>query len=48
MYGNCVTVSDAVACYNACNRLHRRYVDSPLKAWYQAWDRDEGKEDEYY
>jgi hypothetical protein len=48
MYGNCVTVSDAVACYNACNGLHRRYVESSLKAWYQAWNRDEGKEDEYY
>ena len=23
-------------------------MDSSLQAWYQAWDTDEGKEDEYY
>ena len=50
MYGNYVTVNDAVACYNACNGMHRSYVDSSLKAWYQGWDRDEneGHEERYY
>ena len=37
MYGNYVTVSDAVACFNACNGMNRSYVDSSLKVW----DRDE-------
>ena len=46
--GNYVTVSDAVMCYNSCNGTHRGYVDSSLQAWYDSWDRDEGKEDEYY
>ena len=48
MYGNYVTVSDAVLCYNSCNGMHRRYVDSSLQEWYEMWDRDVGKEDEYY
>ena len=48
MYGNYVTVSDAVLCYNSCNGMHRRYVDRSLQEWYELWDRDEGKEDAYY
>jgi hypothetical protein len=48
MYGNYVNVNDTVACYNACNGMLRRYVDSSLKRWYQAWDTDEGQEDEKY
>ena len=26
MYGNCVRVGEAVACYNVCNGMHQRYV----------------------
>jgi hypothetical protein len=28
--------------------MHRRYVDRSLQEWYELWDRDVGKEDEYY
>jgi hypothetical protein len=48
MYGDYVTVSDAVLCYNTCNGMHRRYVDRSQQEWYELWDRDVGKEDEYY
>ena len=41
-------LSDAVLCYNSCNGMHRRYVDSSLQEWYELWDRDVGKADEYY
>ena len=41
LYGNSVRLSDAVACYNACNVRHQRRVETVLKAWYDAWDRDE-------
>ena len=34
MYGNYVTVSDAVLCYNSCNGMHRGYVESSLQEWY--------------
>ena len=40
MYGN-VRGSEAVACYNACNGLHRRRLQTMLNAWYFVWDRDE-------
>ena len=40
MYGN-ARGSDAVACYNACNGLHQRRVETMLNAWYFVWDRDE-------
>jgi len=41
MYGNCVSVSDAMDCYNACNvGMYRSYVDMSLKAWYHVRDRD--------
>ena len=50
MYGNYVTVSDSVACYNAYNGMYRSYVDRSLKAWYHVWDRDEneGQKERYY
>jgi len=50
MYGNYVTASDGVASYNACNGMHRMYVDSSPKAWYQVWNRDRNGEgyDERY
>ena len=35
-------------CYNSCNGMHKRYVDSSLQEWYKVWDRDEGMEDDYY
>ena len=38
-----MTVSDDVACYNACNGMQRSYVDSSLKVWYQVWDTDENE-----
>jgi hypothetical protein len=41
-------LSDAVLCYNSFNGMHMRYVDSSLQEWYKLWDRDVGKEDEYY
>ena len=33
MYGNSVGLSDAVACYNACNGRHQRRVETVLNAW---------------
>jgi len=41
MYGNSVRLSDVVACYNACNLRHQRRLETVLKSWYDAWDRDE-------
>ena len=43
MYGNSVRLSDAVACCNACNGRHQIRVKTVLKAWYDAWDRDENR-----
>ena len=40
MYGNNVRLSDAVACYNACNGRHQSRVETALRAWYDVWDRD--------
>ena len=50
MYANYVRVSDVVECYNACNCMHRSYVDMSLKAWYHVWDRDEYQrhKEQYY
>ena len=50
MYGNSVRLSDAVTCYNACNGRHQRRVEIVLKAWYDAWDRDENRShmEQYY
>ena len=41
VYGNNVRVSDAVACYKSCNGMYQSYVETSLKAWYFAWDRDD-------
>ena len=45
-----MTVSDDMACYNACNVIHRSYVDRSVKAWYHVWNRDEneGQKKRYY
>ena len=40
MYGNCVGESDAVEFYNACNGMHRSYVETSMNAWFHVWDRD--------
>ena len=40
MYGNNVRLSDAIACYNACNGRHQTRVETTLRAWYDVWDRD--------
>jgi len=40
MYGNNVGLSDAVACYNACNGRHQSSVETVLRVWYFVWDRD--------
>jgi hypothetical protein len=50
MYGNYVTVSDAVDCYNSCNGMLRSYVDRSPKTWYHLWDRDKNKiqKERYY
>jgi hypothetical protein len=50
MYENSVRVSDAVACYNACNGRHQSRVETVLKAWYFVWDRDENRShmEQYY
>ena len=37
MYGNNVRLSDAVACYNACN-CHQRGVETEMRTWYDTWD----------
>jgi len=41
MYGNYVRMSDGVECYNACNGMHRRYVDMSQKAWNHVWENDD-------
>jgi len=49
MYGNSVTLRDAVACYNACNVRQQSRVETVLKAWYNAWNSDEnGRHMEQY
>ena len=40
MYGNNVRLSDAVACYKACNGRHQSRVETVLRAWYDVRDRD--------
>ena len=40
MYGNNVRLSDAVACYKACNGRHQSRVETVLRTWYAVWDRD--------
>ena len=35
MYGNNVRLSDAVACFNACNG-----VETVLRAWCDVWDKE--------
>ena len=40
VYGNNVRLSDAVACYNACNGRHQSLVKMVLRAWYCVCDRD--------
>jgi hypothetical protein len=40
MYGNNVRLSDAVACYKACNGRHLNCFETVLRAWYDVWDRD--------
>ena len=34
IYGNNVRLSDAVACYNACNGRHQSRVETTLRSWY--------------
>jgi len=49
MYGNSVRLSDALACYNACNGRHQSRVETVLKALYNAWDSNEtGRHMEQY
>jgi hypothetical protein len=50
MYGNNVRLSDAVACYNACNGRHQSRVETVLRAWYVVWDRDvnQSHKEQYY
>ena len=36
MYGNNVRLSDAVACYNACNGRNQRGVETEMRAWYDS------------
>ena len=50
MYGNNVRLSDAVACYKACNGRHQSRIETVLRAWYGVWDRDvnQGIKEQYY
>jgi len=50
MYGNNVRLSDAVACYKACNGHHQSCVEKALRAWYDVWDRDVNQrhKEQYY
>ena len=38
MYGNKERLSDAVGCYNACNGLYQRGVETEMRACYDEWD----------
>ena len=50
MYRNNVRLSDAVACYKACNGCHQRCVETVLRAWYDVWDRavNQRHKEQYY
>ena len=50
MYGNNVRLSDAVACYKACNGCHQSCVETVLRTWYDVWDRDVNQrhKEQYY
>ena len=50
MYGNNVRLSDAVACYNACNGRHHSSVETVLRACFVMWDTDEfqSHKEQYY
>ena len=50
MYGNDVRLSDAMACYNACNGRRQSRVETVLRAWYFVWDRDvnQSHKEQYY
>ena len=50
MYGNDVRLSDAVACYNACNGRHQSRVEAVLRAWCFICDRDvnQSHKEQYY
>jgi hypothetical protein len=50
MYGNNVRLSDAVACYKACNGRHQSCVETVLRASYDVWARDVNQrhKEQYY
>jgi len=50
MYGNNVRLSDAVACYKSCNGRHQSCVETVVRAWYDAWNRDANQrhKEQYY
>ena len=50
MYGNNVRLSEAVACYRACNGCHQSRVETVLRASYDVWDRDmyQRHKEQYY
>ena len=50
MYGNNVRLSDAVACYKACNGRHQSCVETVLRAWYDVWDMgvNQRRKEQYY
>ena len=49
MYGNNLKLSDAVACYKACNGRHQAVLKL-LRAWNDVWDRDVNQrhKEQYY
>ena len=48
--GNSVRLTDAVACYKACNGRHQSRVETVLRAWYDVWDRavNQRHKEQYY
>ena len=50
MYGKKVRLSDAMACYNACNGRHQSRIETVLRVWYCVWYRDENQsyKEQYY
>ena len=50
MYGNHVRLSDAVACYKACNGRHQSQVETVPRTWYDVWDREVNRRhmEQYY
>ena len=50
MYGNSVRLSDAMACYKACNERHQSRVEMTLRVWYDVRDRNVNQrhKEEYY